>query len=266
MLGLFRKRRRARLLARPLPPAWWAVIDRHSPAVTHLSADERDRLGGIVRVLLDEKRFEGCAGLAMTDEIRVTIAAQAALLVLNRPGDYYAGLRSVLVYPASYRAWTREQDEIGIVTEGVDERLGEAWEHGAVVLSWADVVRGGENDHDGHNVVLHEFAHLLDAQEGDMNGAPLLSDRAGYGEWSRVFSAAYEGLVRDVRRGRRSLLDPYGAEHPAEFFAVATEVFFERPVAMRREHPDLYRELAGYYGQDPAERATRAGGVDGADR
>ncbi|RMH25710.1 MAG: zinc-dependent peptidase [Planctomycetota bacterium] len=253
MLGWFRERRRRRVMGEPLPAEWWSIVDRRCPVIAGLTGGQRDRLGGIVRVLLDEKHFEGCGGLKMTDEVRVTIAAQAALLVLGRPGSYYPTLRSILVYPDAYQVWTQEEDEIGIVTEGMDERLGEAWDGGTVVLSWADVVRGGGDEDDGSNVVLHEFAHLLDGEEGDMNGAPLLSGRAGYDRWAEVFMREYKGLVRDVRKGRPSVLDPYGAEHPAEFFAVATEVFFERPGAMRKRHPELFEVMRGFYGWVPGE-------------
>jgi Mlc titration factor MtfA (ptsG expression regulator) len=172
MLPFIRRRRRNRLMATPLPLSWWALIDTRVPAAARLSETERARLGGIVQILLNEKNFEGCAGLAMTDEIRLTIACQAALLVLNRPGDYYPGLYSILVYPAAYRAPTEEVGPLGIVTEDDEVRLGEAWTEGSVVLSWADVLRGARQEDDGRNVVIHEFAHLLDGQAGDMDGAP----------------------------------------------------------------------------------------------
>lgn len=254
MLPFIRRRRRNRLMATPLPLSWWALIDTRVPAAARLSETERARLGGIVQILLNEKNFEGCAGLAMTDEIRLTIACQAALLVLNRPGDYYPGLYSILVYPAAYRAPTEEVGPLGIVTEDDEVRLGEAWTEGSVVLSWADVLRGARQEDDGRNVVIHEFAHLLDGQAGDMDGAPALSNPAQASDWARILGREYEELIDDVERGRRSVLDPYGATHPAEFFAVSSELFFERPRVLRRRHPDLYAELARFYAQDPAAR------------
>ena len=260
MLKYFRARRRSRLASDPLPDDWWGIIDRRVPAVAGLTPADRERLGGIVRVLLAEKRFEGCAGLAMTDEIRVTIAAQAGLLILNRPGDFYPGLRSILVYPAAYRVTSQEEGPLGIVTEEDEVRLGEAWAEGSVVLSWEDVVHGAAEPEDGRNTVLHEFAHLLDAQGGDMDGAPALSGPARYRDWARVLGREFEELVEDVHRGQRPLLDPYGATHPAEFFAVATEVFFERPLALRREHSELYAQLAQFYAQDPAARGAEPSG------
>lgn len=258
MLPFIRRRRRNKLMATTLPAAWWALIDDRVPAVSRLTPGERARLGGIVQILLREKNFEGCAGLAMTDEIRVTIACQAALLILNRPGDYYPGLYSILVYPAAYRAPAEEVGPLGIVTEDDEVRLGEAWTEGSVVLSWADVLRGARHDDDGRNVVIHEFAHLLDGQAGDMDGAPALTSPAQASDWARILGREYEELIDDVERGKRSVLDPYGATHPAEFFAVASELFFERPRLLRSRHPDLYRELARFYAQDPAARESAA--------
>lgn len=258
MLSLIRRRRRKRLIATPLPDAWWRLIDDRVPSISRLTQTERARLGGIVQVLLNEKNFEGCAGLTLTDEIRITIACQAALLVLNRPGDYYPGLYSILVYPAAYRAPTEEIGPLGIVTEDDEVRLGEAWTEGSVVLSWEDVLRGARRDDDGRNVVIHEFAHLLDGQAGDMDGAPLLTSPAQASDWARILGREYEALIDDVERGRRSVLDPYGATHPAEFFAVASELFFERPRVLRSRHPNLYGELARFYAQDPASRESPA--------
>jgi Mlc titration factor MtfA (ptsG expression regulator) len=258
MFGFFRERRRRRLAATPLPEAWWDIIDRRVPLVRWLHDDDRRRLGGILRVFLDEKRFEGCGGLEINDEIRVTIGAQAALLVLRRPGDFYPGLRSILVYPTAYRARVLDEDELGLVTDDDEVRQGEAWMEGSMVLSWEDALRGAMREDDGRNVVLHEFAHLLDGQWADMDGAPVLGDPAKYAEWARVLGREFERLVERVDRGGRSLIDPYGATHPAEFFAVATELFFERPHAMHRRHPDLYSQLADFYRQDPVAEGRDA--------
>lgn len=255
----FKHHRRRSLLQQPLPAAWWGLLDQRVPMVRGLDPEERRRLGGIVRVLLAEKRFEGCAGFEITDEVRLTIAGQAAILVLNRPGDYYPNLRSILVYPAEYRVTTEEIGPVGIVTQSDEVRLGETWPEGSLVLSWEDVVRGAADEDDGRNVVFHEFAHQLDGQSGDMDGAPELAGPAGYRAWARVLGREYEQLTLAVRRGRDSLLDPYGATHPAEFFAVATELFFERPDATRRTYPELYQQLAAYYRQDPAGRTGTAG-------
>lgn len=251
----FKQRRRSRLMREALSAASWSIIDRRVPMVVGLGAEERQRLGGIIRVLLDEKRFEGCAGLEITDEIRLTIACQAAILVLNRPGDYYPNLRSILVYPSEYRVTTEEHGPAGVVIESDEVRLGETWPEGSLVLSWVDVIRGAADEDDGRNVVFHEFAHQLDGQSGEMDGAPDLPGPARYRDWARVLGREYEVLVRSVDRGQDPLLDPYGSTHPAEFFAVATELFFERPHATRRQYPELYQQLAAFYQQDPAGRS-----------
>lgn len=247
----FRNRRRARLRATPLASADAALIDRNVPLVRGLDAADRAELHGIVQVLLDEKTFEGCGGLTITDAIRLTIAAQAALLLLHRDTAYYPTLNTILVYPHAYVADGEQVNPDGTVTAGPQTRLGESWHRGALVVSWSDVRAGAADPHDGRNVTLHEFAHQLDGDAGGMEGAPVLP--AGrYRAWARVLGEEFEQLRDDVHRGHRSLLDPYGATNPAEFFAVATELFFERPAAMKQRHPELYAQLAGFYRQNPA--------------
>lgn len=252
MFGFFRRRSRKRLRATPLPSAHWSIIDRRVPLVRTLSEADRAELGAIIQVLLHEKNFEGCAGLVMTDEIRLTIAAQAALLLLHRNTDYYPTLKSILVYPRAYFATAQRRNPDGTITEGPEGRLGESWFRGSLVLSWDDVLRGGADPSDGHNVVLHEFAHQLDGEHTGMDGAPLLSGPARYREWAKVLGAEYTRLIEDLHRGHATLLDPYASTSPPEFFAVATEFFFERPRDMRARHPDLYAQLAAFYKQDPA--------------
>jgi Mlc titration factor MtfA (ptsG expression regulator) len=255
MFGFFRRRRRAKLRREPLTDEQWAAIEHRVPIVAHLRASDRRELGGIVQILLAEKRFEGCGGLEMTDEIRLVIAAQAGLLLLHQKHEdrtFYPTLDSILVYPQAYVANARRVDANGVVTEGPVGRLGESWYRGALVLSWDDVVRGAADDQDGHNVVLHEFAHQLDGESGAMEGAPALPSAARYRDWARVLGHEYKELADDLHHGHRTLLDPYAATNPAEFFAVATEAFFEKPRAMRHSHPELYEQLAGFYRQDPA--------------
>lgn len=222
-----------------------------------LSAGEQAELQKLIRVFLKEKRFEGCGGLEMTDEIRVTIAAQACILLLNREHDYYAGLHSVLVYPSSYRAPSRRIDDVGVVHEGDERRLGEAWLRGAIILSWDDVRRDSGDFHDGRNVTLHEFAHQLDQQDGSFNGAPLLETQSHYGSWARVLMKEYEALGEAADRGQQTLIDQYGATDPAEFFAVITEAFFETPRALKEEHPELYEELKKFFHQDTLARVEK---------
>ncbi len=213
---------------------------------------DRKQLGGIVQILLAEKNFEGCGGLAMTDEIRVTIAAQAAVLLLHRDTKYYPTLKSILVYPSAYFAPMKARQPDGTIIEGPQARLGESWFRGSLVLSWSDVKRGADIEGDGRNVVYHEFAHQLDGEDGVMDGTPLLESSNCYGQWARVLGGEFEQLTEEVHNGFRPLLDAYGATNPPEFFAVATELFFERPTAMRSRYPELYDQLACFYQQDPA--------------
>jgi MtfA peptidase len=247
----FRRRRRERLRATPVPEAWRAIVESNVALYRRLpDADQRELLAHI-QVFLAEKHFEGCGGLELTDEIRVTIAAQACVLLLHRETDYYPECASILVYPHAYVAPVQEQSGYGVVHEGASARLGESWVRGVVVLSWDDVLAGAADVHDGHNVVLHEFAHQLDQEDGSGDGAPPLPRRSMYVAWARVLSAEYEALRADAASGRRSVLDHYGATNPAEFFAVASECFFEKPQQMRAKHPELYDELREFYAQDP---------------
>lgn len=254
MLGLFKRRRRQRWRAQPWPEGWAALVAANVPYWHLLVPAERAELAGHTQVLLHEKYWEGCGGLALRDELRVTIAVQAGLLLLNRETDYFSRLSSILVYPARYVAETERRLPDGTVVGGPEVRAGESWYRGAIVLSWDDARHGATGMHDGYNVVLHEFAHQLDAESGAMDGTPLLPGRAAYAEWARVCQAAFEQLRDDLRRGRPTVLRPYGATSPAEFFAVATETFFERPRALRERHPALYAQLNAYYRQDPVRR------------
>lgn len=255
----FTKRRRRRLAQTPPPADWAAILARNVPYVARLPAGDRRELFGLMQIFLDEKSFEGCGGLVLTDEIRVTIAAQACILLLHRQTDVFPGLDSILVYPRAYVAPSRRRGPDGVVVEGPQARLGESWARGAVVLSWDDVLRGAADVHDGHNVVLHEFAHQLDDEAGRGDGAPALPRRSMYVAWARVLGREFAELSADLTRRRPTLLDPYAATNPAEFFAVVTETFFEMPIALRREHPQLYDQLRSFYRQDPASLAGDGG-------
>jgi MtfA peptidase len=253
IFGWLRRRRRAALRARPTPSEWLPWIEARVPYARRLPPADRAELLSHVQVFLAEKRLEGCGGLELTDEMRVTIAAQACVLLLHRDdADYFPEVSTILVHPTAYRARTTEVRPDGTVIEGHAVRLGEAWHRGELVLSWDDVVSGAANPQDGRNVVLHEFAHKLDDEDGRTDGAPPLATRAQYGPWARVLSAEFLALKDAAARGRRSVLDRYGATNPAEFFAVATEAFFEKPAAMKRKAPELYDQLSLYYRQDPA--------------
>ena len=203
-------------------------------------------------MLVDEKDWEGCGGLEMTDEIRVTIAAQACLLILNIEHEYYRRVTSILVYPAAYKTMpSRGRD--GVIREG-QANLGEAWLRGPVVLSWDDARRGALDPKDGHNLVFHEFAHKLDMLDGAADGTPPLADQETLRQWVQTMTREFAALRDAAERGRKTVLDTYGATNPAEFFAVATECFFEKARQLRQRHPAVYELLKDYYQQDPAER------------
>jgi Mlc titration factor MtfA (ptsG expression regulator) len=245
--------RLARVLARPLTPGQLAIIERNVDQYRGMPAPLRQQLQRLVKQFLHQKRFVGCAGLELTEEMRVTIAAQACLLLLNRPSRVYPGLHTVLVYPGAFLVPRREQDAAGVVTEIRQDLLGESWGDGRVVLSWEHVRRAGLEPEGTHNVVLHEFAHQLDSESGSNNGAPWLGSPERYRSWSETLSRDFELLRRDAWFGYRDVLDPYGATNPAEFFAVATESFFEQPHALASRHPALYAEFQAYYRVDPRD-------------
>ena len=242
---------RRRIARRPFPDAWRRILRARLPWFRAMPADLQLQLKGRIQVFLEEKNFIGCAGLDIDDDIRVTIAAQACLLLLNRHTDFFPQLRSILVYPAAFIANRPEQDDIGVLHQQDRTLLGESWSHGQVVVSWQDAIAGAANAEDGTNVVIHEFAHQLDQETGSANGVPYLGRKGDYQRWSETFGLAFEELRTLAARGEESLLDPYGATNPAEFFAVASEVFFERAQALDNQYPELYRELSGYYRVNP---------------
>jgi len=238
-----RRARHWRLRQQPFPAEWRAFLENHLPPYHHLSAESRQELHELISIFLGEKHFEGCGGLTVTDEIRVTVAAQACLLLLNRPTNVYPKLDSVLIYPTAYTD-----------REGEGVRLGESWTRaGVVVLAWDYVKGGAQNFEDGRNVTLHEFAHRLDQEDGVANGAPILAEASAYRTWAAVLGQEYAALRRRAKKRRRTVIDKYGATNPAEFFAEATVAFFEKGRTLQRKRPDLYEELKSYYRQDPAE-------------
>lgn len=247
------KRKRRQIRARPFPPAWRDILQRRVPYVRAMPADLQLQLEQHIQVFLAEKAFIGCDGLEITEEMQVTIAAQACLLLLNRPGDYYPGLRQILVYPGSFVVQQAHTDASGVAHHGRQARSGESWSQGQVILSWRDTLQGAAAPTDGQNVVIHEFAHQLDQETGAANGAPALARRAHYARWAQVLGAEYAALQAHAAHahGHAALFSDYGATDPAEFFAVISEVFFEQPQRMAAEHPALYRELARFYRLDP---------------
>jgi MtfA peptidase len=255
MLSFLRERHRQRLRQQPFPEAWEAVLQANVASLALLTEEEKRRLRGDIQVFIEEKYWEGCNGLVVTEEMQVTVAAFACLLQLNlERRDYYPNVQSILLYPTGYRVRHRKQRGAGVVWEGVESRLGEAWENGPVVLAWDEVVQSGRYWRDGHNVVLHEFAHKLDMLEASANGVPELEDQAAFDQWSEVMSAEYATLVEETEAGEFGLIDSYGATSPAEFFAVVTETFFERPQELSWYYPRLYSIFRAFYRQDPAAR------------
>lgn len=249
----FKHRRRARLRALPFKSEWRQIIERNVPLFARLPDADKTELLGHVQVFIAEKLWEGCGGLELTDEIRVTIAAQACMLLLHRDTDYYPKVKVILVYPGGYVATGERSMGGGLWTQGEEHLLGHTQEQlGAIVLAWDAALHGSRVYDDGHNLVLHEFAHQLDFEGTGTDGTPLLDTRQQYVSWARVLGAEYEQLRRLDDAGEPSFLDGYGATNPAEFFAVVTEFFFERPTELRVKHPALYDELKGFYRQDPA--------------
>jgi Mlc titration factor MtfA (ptsG expression regulator) len=243
-----------RLPTGPIADAWYRIVDATVPLARWLSAEERERLLRLVQLFLAEKHFEGCGGLAVTEEMKVTIAAEACLLLLHLEGPCYPTLRTVLVYPHGFVPKFARAPRTGEIASPPAPLMGESWGDGVVVISWDDTVRGARNPADGENVVLHEFAHQLDVEDGAADGAPILPT-SGLRTWGRVLSEEYEQLRKDTAHDRSSVLDGYGATNRPEFFAVATETFFEKPIQLQREHPELYGLLQQFYRQDPARRA-----------
>lgn len=258
MFGLLKNRRRRRILAsETIPPHLWQGVVDAVPVLRALDADERRRLQELALLFLHEKRIEPAGGLVLDDAMRVRIAALACLPVLALDLDCYDGFAAVIVYPGEFVVREREHvDEAGVVHVADDVLSGESWDAGPVVLGWQDVAESGLGD--GYNVVAHEFAHKLDLLDGAVNGLPPLHRAMSVAEWTNVFQSEYDALIEQIDRREEPWLDPYAAENPGEFFAVCSELFFDVPLEMLMRHPALYRQLAAFYRQDPAERQRRA--------
>ncbi|BAY06955.1 M90 family metallopeptidase [Calothrix sp. NIES-2098] len=250
---LITKQRRNRIKYRPFPPLWQAIIENKLPIYLKLAPDERRRLQGHIQVFLAEKQFIGCKGLQVTEEMKLTIASVACLLLLNERGEYFSKLRSILIYPSTYVVTETIATGDYVMEERREARLGESWSRDQVVLSWEQVEQDTHNWKDGHNVVLHEFAHQLDQEDGKAEGVPILQRKSDYPIWAQVMTVEYQQLCNDVQQGLTTVMDRYGATKPAEFFAVATETFFEKPHQLRQKHPALYELLQRYYQVDPGQ-------------
>ena len=251
MLHLLPFRARVRFRKEPVPAHWRAIVARDVPLAARLPAEDQEHLLRLAQVFLHDKPIEG-VDLELTDEIRVTIAAQACLLLLHLDYPCYPTLRRVLVYPGVFRPRRVELTRFGDIVQEPRPTLGEAWTSGVVVLSWDSSLAGALNPAEGQNVVLHEFAHVLDGENGAMDGLPLLDHPSAFRTWSDVFNVLYERQVRETQEGGEPPVHPYGATSRAEFFAVATEAFFTTPTQLRQKLPELYDELSKFYRQDPA--------------
>jgi Mlc titration factor MtfA (ptsG expression regulator) len=245
-------RRRNRLRSQSFPDLWLTILQRNVPYYGRLIPEDRQRLLGDIQVFVAEKNFEGCGGLEMTDEIKVTLAAYACILLLHLKHDYYPRLQSILVYPDAYPVPGVRRAVGNILMEGLEMRAGESWHTGVVIVSWNHVLHRPTDPGGSRNVALHEFAHQLDQENGSVDGAPVLPSTSMYGAWARILGREYQKLSEDAAADRPTYLDKYGATNPAEFFAVVTEYFFEQPQQFQARHPELFEELKLFYRQDPA--------------
>lgn len=249
----FRRWRRARILQQhPLDPDLWRATVARYVFLRALSDEELARLRDLVVLFLHEKEMHGAGGMAVRDDVRIAIAAQACILILNLGLDYYRGWVEVIVYPDEFVAEYEYVDEAGVMHRVAEPMSGESWSRGPVILSWADAEEGGRGGI--YNVVIHEFAHKLDMLNGEPNGFPPLHADMSRARWSAVFTAAYEHFCGEVDANRALAIDEYAAENPSEFFAVMSESFFESPGTVQRTYPEVYSQLAQFYRQDPAGR------------
>ena len=242
MFGLYRRFRRGRLVERPLPDAWLGYLGEHVPFFADLDGELRGRFLDYLKIFVWEKHWIAAGGMEITDEVKVVIAAAAVRLALHLDMTIYDRLTEIVVYPSHYK---HPDDDEGII-------FGEAQDWGTVVLSWEAVVQGLANPRDGHDTATHEFAHVLDRNDGSFDGTPELRAFGDYRPWAEVMSRHFLAL-RDRERDERRVLRDYGATNEAEFFAVATESFFEKPRQMKERTPDLYEEMMRFYGFDPAD-------------
>jgi hypothetical protein len=259
MLSWWRERRRERILESPFPEEFRSVLAENVGYVRFLDQETREYLEELMQVFLAEKTFVGCGGLELTDEIRVTIAANACVLLLGLEHDLYRGVESILVYPSTISVPDREQSHQIIHVEGKTKAvLGVAHLNGPVILVWDAVLHGSRDASNGHNVVFHEFAHKLDMLDREADGTPPLTSDGQLARWQKACGEVYNALRERIAQGKKTFLDPYAGHSEAEFFAVATEFFFEKPTQLSTQHPSLYAVLKAFYNQDPKADRTRA--------
>lgn len=244
-----RRRARKALLSSPLTDRQRAIVASQVPLSRRLPSELHGKLEGKINAFLDQVEFLGCNGLEVTEEMRLSIAAQACMLIANS-NTWYDHLHTILIYPSAFKSRQKQHNGY-VVTERETVRTGESWSRGPVVLSWAHTRQGALNDRDGHNVVFHEFAHQIDDLSGHTDGVPILDRHQSFAAWARAFTTAYDSHVQHVHAGRKTVLDAYGAEGPEEFFAVAVEAFFEKPAALKRSEPAIYEQLALLFRLEP---------------
>jgi len=254
-MGWIRNWKRRRILARHrIDDAPWRRAVRRLPFLRGLSADEERRLKEMAVIFLAEKEFTPVRGARLSDDDRVQIALQACLPVLELGLDWYDGWVGIVVHPAEFKVKRTQTDEDGVVHEWDDELAGESWPGGPVVLSWEALDDSGSVAEGGANIVIHEFAHKLDMMAGEADGVPPMPSREARERWIEVFDAEFDRFCRQIEANGKTFLDPYASEHESEFFAVASEAFFESPRALKKDFPRLYGLFRDFYRQDPAQR------------
>lgn len=242
------KYQRQQVANKSFPLYWISILEQNVYLYKVLPHDLRKKLHQHILVFLKEKQFIGCNDLEITPEIKITIACLACLLLLNNRGNYYPFLDSILVYPSIFAVKRNEAFNDNNVIEKTQILSGESWgKHGLIVLAWQEVKNDSKNHFHGHNVVLHEFAHQLDQEDGSMNGVPKLDSNPEYQAWANIFTQSYQQLCSDLQRGIKTVINPYGATNTAEFFAVVTETYFTKPQALQSHYPQLYQQLKNYY-------------------
>ena len=243
--------KRKKVTSMAFPTSWRKILKARFPYFKAMPTDLQLQLKKHIQIFINEKQFVGCDGFEINDEVKVTIAAQACLLLLNRQTNYYPKLKQILVYPSAFITEQQRTDFAGVQSRQRNVLLGESWEYGKVILSWNSTLQGAAAPFDGSNVVIHEFAHQLDQENGQANGAPALRDITSYRSWSITLGQEFLQLQHCARHYIPSLFNYYGATNPAEFFAVISETFFEKPVEFYKQHQQLYKELSQFYQLDP---------------
>lgn len=259
MFAWLTERRRNKLLEHPFPEEWKKILAKNVAAYRLLDTEEKERLHELVQVFVEEKNWEGCGGLELDDEIRVTIAGSGCLMLLGRDHDLFKEVESILVYPSAviHKGHGRSTFDPGVTADREEQVvLGLAVHGGAVVLAWDSVLQGAANARDGHNVVIHEFAHKIDFTDGDADGTPDM----GFPErraWAAAFEPAFLAHKKRADQGKKSFLRDYAVTNEAEYFAVVSEAFFEKPKELARQLPDVYASLRDFYRLDLAARDSK---------